>query len=230
MRWSDPFEQLSVGERFESGRRAVRDTDVIVFSALTGDWHPQHCDPEWAAASPFGERIAHGMLVLSLAVGLVPLDPERVLALRRVRDVVFKRPVRLDESISVSGEITSLRPDRRQHRPRRLRLAASTTRTARSSLARACRCCGAGARSRTKTTRTAPTRRSPSACRTRGMSRSSAAPPLATSRRCRCDARRAAAPHHRRARPPFDRVRHRRARAGARRRGAADGLRAHASG
>ena len=37
MQWSDPFEQLSVGQRFESGERAVRDTDVIVFSALTGD-------------------------------------------------------------------------------------------------------------------------------------------------------------------------------------------------
>lgn len=110
MRWSDPFELLSVGQQFESAERAVRDTDVIVFCALTGDWHPQHCDPEWAASSPFGERIAHGMLVLSLAVGLVPLDPARVLALRRVSDVVFKRPVRLDESISVAGEITSLRP------------------------------------------------------------------------------------------------------------------------
>lgn len=109
MRWSDPFERLSVGERFHSGERTVRDTDVIVFSALTGDWHPQHCDPEWAARSPFGERIAHGMLVLSLAVGLVPLDPARVLALRRVSDVVFKRPVRLNETISVSGEITALR-------------------------------------------------------------------------------------------------------------------------
>jgi 3-hydroxybutyryl-CoA dehydratase len=110
MHWSDPFEQLSVGERFTSGERTVRDTDVIVFSALTGDWHPQHCDPEWAAASPFGERIAHGMLVLSLAVGLVPLDPNRVLALRRVSDVVFKRPVRLEDTISVSGEITALQP------------------------------------------------------------------------------------------------------------------------
>jgi 3-hydroxybutyryl-CoA dehydratase len=110
MRWSDPFERLYVGQRFQSAERAVRDTDVIVFCALTGDWHPQHCDPEWAATSPFGERIAHGMLVLSLAVGLVPLDPARVLALRRVSDVVFKRPVRLDESISVAGEITSLRP------------------------------------------------------------------------------------------------------------------------
>ena len=110
MQWSDPFERLAVGQRFESVSRTVRDTDVIVFSALTGDWHPQHCDPEWAARSPFGERIAHGMLVLSLAVGLVPLDPERVLALRRVGDVVFKRPVRLNESISVAGEITALRP------------------------------------------------------------------------------------------------------------------------
>lgn len=110
MRWSDPFEQLAVGARFESARRTVRDTDVIVFSALTGDWHPQHCDPEWAARSPFGERIAHGMLVLSLAVGLVPLDPERVLALRGVNNVVFKRPVRLDEAICVNGEIVALRP------------------------------------------------------------------------------------------------------------------------
>lgn len=110
MNWSDPFESLSVGQRFESARRTVRDTDVIVFSALTGDWHPQHCDPDWAASSPFGERIAHGMLVLSLAVGLVPLDPERVLALRGIDDVVFKRPVRLDESIYVAGEIAALRP------------------------------------------------------------------------------------------------------------------------
>lgn len=110
MFWSESFDALSVGQRFQSGGRTVRDTDVIVFSALTGDWHPQHCDAAWAAASPFGERIAHGMLILSLAVGLVPLDPERVLALRRVSDVVFKRPVRLDEVISVAGELTALRP------------------------------------------------------------------------------------------------------------------------
>jgi len=110
MFWSQPFDSLSVGQRFRSDERAVRDTDVIVFSALTGDWHPQHCDPEWAARGPFGERIAHGMLILSLAVGLVPLDPERVVALRRVSDVVFKRPVRLNEAVHVAGELTALRP------------------------------------------------------------------------------------------------------------------------
>jgi 3-hydroxybutyryl-CoA dehydratase len=110
MPWSDPFERLSVGQRFRSGQRAVTETDLAVFSALTGDWHPQHSDPEWAARSPFGERIAHGMLTLSLAVGLLPLDPNRVLALRRLGDVVFKRPVRLNESICVAGEVVSLAP------------------------------------------------------------------------------------------------------------------------
>jgi 3-hydroxybutyryl-CoA dehydratase len=109
VRWSDPFERLSVGQRFQGGERTISDTDLIVFCALTGDWHPQHCDPEWAASSPFGERIAHGMLILSLAVGLVPLDPERVLALRRVSDVVFKRAVRLGDVIAVAGELTACR-------------------------------------------------------------------------------------------------------------------------
>jgi 3-hydroxybutyryl-CoA dehydratase len=110
MRWSDPFDDLLVGQRFQSAERTVTEADVIGFCALTGDWHPQHCDPDWAARSPFGERIAHGMLILSLAVGLVPLDPQRVLALRRASDVVFKRPVRLGETISVEGELKALAP------------------------------------------------------------------------------------------------------------------------
>ncbi len=103
--WSEPFERLSAGERFRTASRTVSEADVIGFCALTGDWHPQHCDPRWAAGSPFGERIAHGMLILSFAVGLVPLDPERVVALRRVSDAVFKRPLRLGERIAVKGEI-----------------------------------------------------------------------------------------------------------------------------
>jgi acyl dehydratase len=81
----------------------VTEADVVAFSALTGDWHPQHSDAAWAAESAFGERIAHGMLIVSFAVGLVAFDPERVVALRRIRDVVFKRPVRLGDTIHVDG-------------------------------------------------------------------------------------------------------------------------------
>ena len=88
---------------FTSRGRTITEADVVAFSALTGDWHPQHSDAVWAAESAFGERIAHGMLIVSFAVGLVAFDPERVVALRRVRDVVFKRPVRLGDTIHVEG-------------------------------------------------------------------------------------------------------------------------------
>jgi acyl dehydratase len=107
--WADAFDDLVVGQAFNTGYRAVTQDDVAAFAALTGDHHPQHVDEAWAAGSPFGGRIAHGMLVVSLAVGLVPFDPERVMALRRVGDVVFKRPVRPGDTIRVSGRIEALR-------------------------------------------------------------------------------------------------------------------------
>jgi acyl dehydratase len=92
-----------VSADFTSRGRTVTEADVVAFSALTGDWHPQHSDAVWAADSAFGERIAHGMLIVSFAIGLVSFDPERVIALRRIRDVVFKRPVRLGDTIHVEG-------------------------------------------------------------------------------------------------------------------------------
>ncbi len=107
---SSPFEALVPGARHVSRGRTVTEADVAAFAALTGDHHPQHTDAVWAAHSPFGERIAHGMLVLSYAAGLVPLDPERVLALRRVGDAVFKRPVRIGDTISVETRIAATDP------------------------------------------------------------------------------------------------------------------------
>ncbi|HEV2768580.1 MAG TPA: MaoC/PaaZ C-terminal domain-containing protein [Solirubrobacteraceae bacterium] len=107
---SAPFEVLTEGMAFETRGRTVTEADVVAFSAQTGDWHPQHADADWAARSAFGERVAHGMLVLSYAVGLVDFDPARVLALRRISDAVFKRPVRLGDTIRVHGQVAELRP------------------------------------------------------------------------------------------------------------------------
>ncbi|MEJ7892457.1 MAG: MaoC/PaaZ C-terminal domain-containing protein [Solirubrobacteraceae bacterium] len=89
--------------------RTITEADVVGFSALTGDFHPQHTDAVWAETSELGGIVAHGMLVLSYALGLVPLDPERVLALRRIEQVVFKRPVRIGDTIRV--EVKLARPD-----------------------------------------------------------------------------------------------------------------------
>lgn len=99
------FDELEPGTRFESRGRTITEADVVGFATQTGDFHPQHTDAQWASQSRFGERIAHGLLVVSYAVGMLGLDPERVVALRRVDDVVFKRPVMLGSTIRVSGVV-----------------------------------------------------------------------------------------------------------------------------
>jgi 3-hydroxybutyryl-CoA dehydratase len=103
------FDAITVGDRFATPARTVHEADVLDFAALTGDAHPLHTDPDWAAGSRFGEQIAHGLLVLSVAVGLLPLDPERVVALRRVGDAVFKQPVKIGDTVHVEGEIVRTR-------------------------------------------------------------------------------------------------------------------------
>ena len=104
---SRDFDGLELGGRFRSPGRTITETDLVSFSALTGDHHPLHTDAEWAADSEFNGRIAHGMLLLSYCVGLVPLDPAHVLALRGFERVAFKRPVRIGDTIHVEGELDS---------------------------------------------------------------------------------------------------------------------------
>lgn len=107
--WAAPFEALGEGEGFSTAEHVVTREQVHAFADLTGDRHPQHVDDAWAASSAFGEAIAHGMLVISLAAGLVPFDPARVIALRALRDVTFKRPVRLGDAIRVEGRVEGLK-------------------------------------------------------------------------------------------------------------------------
>jgi acyl dehydratase len=100
------FDALTVGESYVTRGRTIGEADITAFATLTGDTHPQHTDAEWAAGSRFGERIAHGLLVISYASGLIPFDPERIVALRRVGDAVFKQPVKIGDTLHVEGRIT----------------------------------------------------------------------------------------------------------------------------
>jgi acyl dehydratase len=103
------FDDLEIGDSMESSGRTVTEYDVVSFAALTGDWHPQHADAAWAAESAFGRRIAHGMLVISYALGLLPIDPRVVLALRSIDGAVLKRPVGLGDTIRVRARLAEKR-------------------------------------------------------------------------------------------------------------------------
>ena len=101
---------LGAGTHLVSRARTITESDLVSFAAITGDWHPQHVDAEWAADSRFGERIAHGMLVLSYSVGLMGFDPERVVALRGIDSLTFKRPVAIGDTIRAEADVDDVRP------------------------------------------------------------------------------------------------------------------------
>ena len=64
------FSEYQVGQEFVTGRRTVTEADVVAFAGLSGDFNPLHTDKVFAEKTPFGQRIAHGMLVTSISTGL----------------------------------------------------------------------------------------------------------------------------------------------------------------
>ena len=64
------FDQLELGQAFVSPARTITEADVVHFAGISGDFNPMHTDQEFAAGTVFGGRIAHGLLVQSVASGL----------------------------------------------------------------------------------------------------------------------------------------------------------------
>jgi len=64
------FEELATDQEHISPGRTITETDIVAFAALSGDWTQIHTDSEFAKDTPFGQRIAHGLLGLSVSSGL----------------------------------------------------------------------------------------------------------------------------------------------------------------
>jgi 3-hydroxybutyryl-CoA dehydratase len=108
------FEDYRVGEVFVSPGRTITETDIVLFAAFTGDWHPLHTDVEYAAKTPFKGRIAHGML--GFVVGMAALFrlgpyvaiPKSFIAFYGMESVRFTAPVRIGDTIHCEMTIRSL--------------------------------------------------------------------------------------------------------------------------
>jgi acyl dehydratase len=113
------FEDVEVGFRFETPRRTVTEADLVAFSGVSGDFNPLHTDAVFAAGSIYGERIAHGALVLALVTGLrqrTGLFEGTLMGFLEIRNWRFAAPVRIGDTIRAVNEVTELRetskPDR----------------------------------------------------------------------------------------------------------------------
>lgn len=106
------FEEFQRGQKLETVGRTITETDVVNFAALSGDYNRIHTDAAYAAATPFGQRIAHGLCVSAIASGLMVrtnIMEGTVLAFREINEWKFSRPVFLGDTIHVQSEVVELK-------------------------------------------------------------------------------------------------------------------------
>src|SRR5512134_1781691 len=98
------FEEFQVGQVIYSAGRTITESDIVAFAGLSGDFNQMHVDAEYSARTPFGQRVAHGLLVLSIASGLAVqtgVMEGTVIAFREVNDWKFIKPVFIGDTIHV---------------------------------------------------------------------------------------------------------------------------------
>lgn len=110
------FAEIEVGDSLETASRTITEADLVNFAGVSGDFNHLHTDAERMARSSFGERIAHGALVFSIATGLIWQARERpshVVAFYGIDRLRFVAPVFVGETIGVETEVVEKAP--REH-------------------------------------------------------------------------------------------------------------------
>lgn len=105
----DVYGSLRIGQRRESAGRTITETDVVHFCMLTGNWLGLHADAEFARTTRYGQRVAQGSLVFSIANALIPFDPDVVDAFVGVDELRFLAPTFIGDTLRSSAEVVQLR-------------------------------------------------------------------------------------------------------------------------
>lgn len=107
------FEEFIVGHSIRTPGRTITEGDIVGFAGLSGDFNLIHTDAVYAATTPFGQRVAHGLLALSVASGLAVrtgILEGTVLAFREINEWKFSVPVYIGDTLTVDIEVTEVKP------------------------------------------------------------------------------------------------------------------------
>lgn len=107
------FEEYTVGEERQTLGRTVTEADIVIHAGQTGDFYPHHMDAEWCRTQEFGQRVAHGTLVFSVAVGMTAGDVNPVAFSYGYDRLRFVKPVVIGDTISCKVTIAEKREHKR---------------------------------------------------------------------------------------------------------------------
>jgi acyl dehydratase len=98
------FEEFEVGQVVSTTGRTVTESDIVTFAGLSGDFNQIHIDQHYSKAAPFGQRVAHGLLGLSIASGLAVQSgvmEGTIMAFREINNWKFSSPILIGDTIHV---------------------------------------------------------------------------------------------------------------------------------
>jgi len=107
------LEDLSVGMSASYGK-TITEADILMFAAVSGDTNPVHLNHEFAAATEFKERIAHGMLAGSLLSTVFGTKLPGPGCIYLGQDLRFKRPVKINDTVVATVTVTEIQQERRR--------------------------------------------------------------------------------------------------------------------
>lgn len=107
------FEEFAIGQTYVSVGRTITEHDVMTFAGLSGDYNQIHTDAEFSKTTPYGQRIAHGLLSLAIASGLAMrtgILEGTVLAFREINEWKFIKPVFMGDTLHVEMAVIEVKP------------------------------------------------------------------------------------------------------------------------
>jgi acyl dehydratase len=110
------FEEFEAGQQVITAGRTVTESDIVAFAGLSGDYNQIHVDAQFSQTSPFGQRVAHGLLCLAIGSGLLVqtgVMEGTIMAFREINNWKFIKPVYIGDSLHVVAEVTETKAMRR---------------------------------------------------------------------------------------------------------------------
>jgi acyl dehydratase len=110
------FDEFQTGQRIVTAGRTITEADIVSFAGLSGDYNQIHVDADYSAKAPFGQRVAHGLLVTAVASGLAMqtgVMEGTVLAFREITEWKFIKPVFIGDTVHVIMEVKETKELRR---------------------------------------------------------------------------------------------------------------------
>lgn len=103
------FDDYKLGTVRETLGRTITETDFVIHAGQTGDFYPHHMDAEWCKTQPFGQRIAHGTLIFSVAVGMTAREVNAEAFSYGYDRLRFLKPVFIGDTLRVRVTIKDKR-------------------------------------------------------------------------------------------------------------------------